>query len=194
MIGSRARLSTGVIPAVQDERAALQPEHLAVIERRAAPAVFIVDKKLRVLFYRADPSERRKEFRPADNGALPPSLEYTVLKLLVQDEDQTDTVRRAALSSSVAVKVLELRGGSVPAYAILVERFALRDHIDTFARKHGLSPRERQVLALLVKGLRNEEIAQHLIISKSTAIFHVKQLLTKTGSRNRTEMVAKIID
>jgi DNA-binding CsgD family transcriptional regulator len=188
IIGARAEVSA----AVADQRASLTEEHLAVLERRTAPAVFIVDKKLRVLFYRADPLERRREFRPAENGALPPSLEYTVLKLLHQN-DRESGVWRAAPSRSVAVKVIELSGGSSPVYAILVERFALRDHMESVANRYGLSPRERQVLGLVVKGLRNDEIAQHLFISKSTANFHVKQLLAKTNSRNRTEVVAKII-
>ena len=169
------------------------PDHIALLQRRATPAFFIVDKRLRVLYYRPDPSERRREFRIGDEGALPSSIEYTVLKLLAQTEQPDDGVWRAAVSSSVAIRVLELNGPSSPAYAVLVERFALRDQMESLASRYGLSPRERQVLSLVVKGLRNEEIAKNLFISKSTAIFHVKQLLTKTSSRNRTEMVAKII-
>lgn len=188
MIGTRRTLST------DDQRAELAPEQLQVLERRSTPTLFIIDRRLKVLFYRADSTERRKEFRPADDGSLPPSLEYTVLKLLAQGEENPERVWRAAVSSSVAVRLVELAGGgATPSYAILVERFALRDQMENVASRFGLSPRERQVLGLVVKGMRNEEIAQHLFISKSTAIFHVKQLLTKTSSRNRTEMVAKII-
>jgi DNA-binding CsgD family transcriptional regulator len=187
MIGSQRLLST------EDQRAQVLPAQIEVLQKRATPALFVVDKRLRVLFYRPDPDERRKEFRPAENGALPPSLEYTVLKLLAQDEEHGEGVWRAAVSASVAVRVFELDGGATVAYAVMVERFALRDQMETVSNRYGLSPRERQVLALVVKGLRNDEIAQHLFISKSTAIFHVKQLLTKTSSRNRTEMVSKII-
>jgi DNA-binding CsgD family transcriptional regulator len=187
MIGPHSLLST------EDQRAQPAPEALEVLERRSTPTIFVVDRGLRVLYYRADPTERRKEFRPAENGALTPSLEYTVLKLLAQSDDHDNGVWRAAVSASIAVRILELAGGPAPVYAVMVERFALRDQMETLANRYGLSPRERQVLALVVKGLRNEEIAQHLFISKSTAIFHVKQLLTKTSSRNRTEMVAKII-
>ncbi len=186
MIGTRRAVST------VDQRAPLLPDHFEVLQRRATPALFVVDKRLRVIYYRADPAERRKEFHPAHDGSLPQAIEYTVLKLLAQAEDSIDGVLRGAVSASVAVRVIELHG-TPPVYAIMVERFALRDHMETLANRFSLSPRERQVLGLVVKGLRNEEIAQHLFISKSTAIFHVKQLLTKTGSRNRTEMVAKII-
>jgi len=177
----------------EDQRAALMPDQVELLRRRSTPALFVVDKRLRVLYFRADPSERRSEFRIGESGALPPSIEYTVLKLLAQSEGPADGVWRAAVSSSVAVRVIELAGGPSQAYIIMVERFALRDQMESLASRYGLSPRERQVLGLVVKGLRNDEIAQHLFISKSTAIFHVKQLLTKTSSRNRTEMVAKII-
>ncbi len=53
-----------------------------------------------------------------------------------------------------------------------------------------LSERERQVLALLVKGLNNGEIAGRLIISRSTVKFHVSSILSKLGVANRAEAVA----
>jgi DNA-binding NarL/FixJ family response regulator len=194
MIGVPPRISRKTTAAGEDGRVKLTSEHLAVVEQRAAPAIFVITGQLRVLYYRADPTERRKEFRVTQKGTLPSALEYTVLKLFLQEKEQQGGVRRAALSSSVAVKLIELSGGSAPTYAVLVERFALRDHVESIARRYRLSRRERQVLALIVKGLRTEEVAQHLVIARSTVIFHVKQLLMKTNSRNRTEMVAKIID
>ena len=63
----------------------------------------------------------------------------------------------------------------------------------SLAQRFGLSARERQVLALLAKGAKNSEIASRLNIAESTAIFHVKRLLTKTNSRNRTELVSKVV-
>lgn len=176
-----------------NRRAPAAPEQIDALHRRSTPALFIVDKRLRVLYHRADAYERRKEFQALKDGALPPSVEYTVLKLLAQPEESDEGVWRAAIGASTAVRVFELSGGSSQAFAVTVERFALGDQVENVANRFGLSARERQVLALVVKGLRNEEIARHLFISKSTAIFHVKQLLTKTSSRNRTEMVAKII-
>ncbi len=178
----------------EDQRAPLLPEQAAVLARRATPTLFVVDRQLRVLYWRADPSERRKDLLPLENGGLPPLLEYSLLKLFAHEHASADGVRRAGVTGSVAIRVLELcGGGSGAAYAVLVERIGVRDQLLAVASRYGLSTRERQVLNLVVKGLRNEEIAEHLCISKSTAIFHVKQLLIKTKSRNRTEVVAKII-
>lgn len=65
-------------------------------------------------------------------------------------------------------------------------------HAATQPRKPGfdLSEREREVLALLVKGLSNVEIAERLIISRSTAKYHVSNILSKLGVANRAEAVA----
>jgi len=53
-----------------------------------------------------------------------------------------------------------------------------------------LTPREREVLALMVKGLNNSEIAERLTISHSTVKFHVSSILAKLGATRRVEAVA----
>jgi two-component system, NarL family, response regulator LiaR len=55
---------------------------------------------------------------------------------------------------------------------------------------HDLSKRELEVLALIVEGLSNEEIAERLVISQSTARQHVSACILKLGAANRAQAAA----
>jgi DNA-binding CsgD family transcriptional regulator len=57
---------------------------------------------------------------------------------------------------------------------------------------HGieLTPRERDVLALMAEGASNKSIARQLGISVHTAKFHVGSLLDKLDATGRTDAVA----
>jgi NarL family two-component system response regulator LiaR len=56
--------------------------------------------------------------------------------------------------------------------------------------EYSLSGREREVLACMVAGRSNAEIAQELVISLSTAKYHVSSILTKLNVSNRAEAVS----
>jgi len=53
-----------------------------------------------------------------------------------------------------------------------------------------LTPREREVLALVAEGLTNAELAERLYISPRTAGVHVSNILAKLGMSSRTEAAA----
>ena len=55
---------------------------------------------------------------------------------------------------------------------------------------HDLTPREREVLALMVEGLNNPQIGDRLYISVTTVRTHVSNILSKLGVSNRAEAIA----
>jgi RNA polymerase sigma factor (sigma-70 family) len=83
----------------------------------------------------------------------------------------------ALLSPSVTRTVIE-RTAKQPA----PDRSA-RDRLDE------LTPREREVLTLIARGLSNGEIAQVLVVEESTVKTHVKRILRKLRLRDRVHAV-----
>jgi LuxR family maltose regulon positive regulatory protein len=57
-----------------------------------------------------------------------------------------------------------------------------------------LSPRELEILHLIVDGLSNQEIADHLVISLATVKKHINNLYSKLGVTSRTRAVRYAIE
>jgi DNA-binding CsgD family transcriptional regulator len=65
-------------------------------------------------------------------------------------------------------------------------------HAVNVADASDLTPREREVLELLAGGARNRAIGAALTISENTVKFHVANLLHKTGTTSRSQLVALV--
>jgi DNA-binding CsgD family transcriptional regulator len=91
----------------------------------------------------------------------------------------------AGVHAERAVRLLEHWSGWRAAQAAALVRRCRRA-----ARTGGdaLTPREREVAALLTEGLTNGEIAQRMFISTKTASVHVSNILAKLGMTSRAEV------
>jgi DNA-binding NarL/FixJ family response regulator len=72
----------------------------------------------------------------------------------------------------------------------LISEFVARppDAIST-AALDALTTREKEVVALVAKGLNNDEIAETLVVSPTTAKTHVSRAMTKLDARDRAQLV-----
>jgi DNA-binding NarL/FixJ family response regulator len=85
-----------------------------------------------------------------------------------------------AVTRTLIQRHLETESGSADVHAV---------DIDARRRLDELTPRERQVLALIGQGRSNAEIAELLVIADSTAKTHVKRILAKIDARDRAQAV-----
>jgi two-component system, NarL family, response regulator LiaR len=61
---------------------------------------------------------------------------------------------------------------------------------EPFTLGQDMTEREKEILALMVEGLSNKDIAERLVVSRSTVKFHVSNILSKLNVTGRTEAVA----
>jgi LuxR family maltose regulon positive regulatory protein len=54
-----------------------------------------------------------------------------------------------------------------------------------------LSEREREILSLIANGLKNKEIAEQMVISLNTVLYHTKNIYNKLGVNKRTQAILK---
>lgn len=62
--------------------------------------------------------------------------------------------------------------------------------LEAFCARHGISPREQDVIGLLLEGLGTTDMAHRLGISEHTVRDHLKRLYRKTGTRSRSELMS----
>ncbi len=109
-----------------------------------------------------------------------------------QDEEVEEEVGRLRESAEKAIeRVGAGEGGERPQLAPPTNDKLLQPPSSTLPLAEPLSPREREVLALLVSGASNQEIAEQLVIAPNTVKRHVKHILAKLQVSNRTEAVIR---
>lgn len=73
-------------------------------------------------------------------------------------------------------------------YSLVDENF---DQQDTISFKAIFTKREKEIVELLAKGMKNDEIAKQLFLSPHTIQTHKKNILSKSGCKNTPELIAR---
>jgi DNA-binding NarL/FixJ family response regulator len=168
-------------------------EQAVALARRLRPDVVLVDAGLPGLGCVEATARLAAEAEVAvmlvaaseDDERIFPSLRAGAVGLLVKDAAPRDLVRA----------VTALAGGG----ALLSQTLTRRLIAELAARPEPSGPaarlldqltrREREVVTLVAHGLRNDEIAERLAVSRATAKTHVSRVMIKLGAHDRAKLV-----
>lgn len=117
---------------------------------------------------------------------------------LARAQERVGRPRRAVEATArLAVEAADRLAAGLPREHARASRERARARIPGYApraadaqRYGGLTPRQREVAALLAQGLTNRQIAETLVISPLTAETHVKHILTRLGLTTRAQVAA----
>jgi DNA-binding CsgD family transcriptional regulator len=161
-------------------------------------AQYVLNGDLEIVLAWTSENERRFAVPPLRTNLqnrLPAILEEAVRQLTAAWTDDA-TTRKPGMARPVPFLVLRTRPMAGPAGSFIgvsLERSKLEHSLTSAAERYRISPREVQVLALLLDGRQLNEIADQLHIATSTVQDHIKSLLEKTGTENRSEMLGKAL-
>jgi DNA-binding CsgD family transcriptional regulator len=159
---------------------------------------YVLDQDLQIVMTWTSQERRRAAltgFRTRLADRLPAVLEETVRALTAGwgEDPATQLPGVARPVPFLVVRTQPVTGPTGLFIGVRIERFHSMHSLAAPAARFRISPRELEVLALLLEGLRLDEIAETLSITTSTVQDHIKSMVDKTDSRNRTELIARVL-
>ena len=194
-----ADLLRNVAPVIGSalRRANVRPARAGTVEP-LAPGIVILDENLSVRSWTHEAGQWFEAFAgntPARGANARCTVFATASRCLADDGSCDMSPPRARLRLAdgrwVVAEAARLNG---PDHGIVVTVRAATtiDVLDILARAHGLTPRERELVASLIGGLDTRDIAQLLSISRHTVQQHLKAVFDKVGVHSRRELVTGI--
>jgi DNA-binding NarL/FixJ family response regulator len=122
----------------------------------------------------------------ADDRSVLAALQAGARSYLTKDADRT-RIAQALHAAAGGLTVVDPR-----AHATLLAAAATAPNAgppDAPPGPDGLTPREVEILSLIVRGLTNPEIAAQLFVSSHTVKTHINRIFAKTGSRDRAAAI-----
>ena len=132
--------------------------------------------------------------RPVPAGAYNVSAQLLAVEAGIDDHPPTSRVR---LRDGVwltfrAARVESDRPDADQDIAVSIEPCSPAERLDLFARTNALTPRETELLDLLVAGADTKAVAEALFMSQHTVQDHLKSIFAKTGARTRRILVGRV--
>lgn len=95
----------------------------------------------------------------------------------------------ATYSALRGINILRMHFNTPPKDLNDIQRTFITEESAIYANNYKLSPREKEVLILLIQNYSNQQIANELFINLTTVKVHVHNILKKTNSQNRNEVI-----
>jgi DNA-binding NarL/FixJ family response regulator len=187
--------------ASHDSRLALlpavhSPEEAVELARHTHPDVVLMDIEFRGPMNGIEATRRIKQTSPSTKVVIMTAHEDEGLLVEAVEAGASGFLRKTEGVDEFIAAVKAAADGE-----ILIDRAALARLLPKVAREREtrrdaqllldqLTDREREILAQLAKGLRNDDIATKLFISPQTVQTHVRNLLGKLGVHSKLEAVA----
>jgi DNA-binding NarL/FixJ family response regulator len=133
---------------------------------------------------------------PEQIAALRERLVGLEAVLLVASDPSVDTARRGLVAGADAVLLSGDLAATLPAaiHAAVAGLLVLSPALGFAIARPSLTAREKQILALVVMGMSNGEIAERLVVAESTVKSHLFSAYRRLGVRTRREAVGVITD
>jgi DNA-binding CsgD family transcriptional regulator len=132
----------------------------------------------------------------AEQTPLPTHVYGLVGRLLAaeagEDPRRPPRVRVRTSDGRWAVVEAARMEGAAGAIAVTVRGATAEDMIGLVARAHGLTARERELVALILEGLDTRQLAERMLISRYTVQDHLKSVFEKLGVHSRRELVTGV--
>lgn len=162
-------------------------------------AMYVLDRELRVILTFDAHEGRSAAITPLQARLaerLPPIIENAV-RNVVRTWTSDPATQRTGMVQPVpflTVRAQPLRGPTGVFVGVLLQRPEGSGQVfNSAAKTFNLSPREMETLAMLMQGATLNEVAQTMHITSSTVQDHIRSMLEKTGTRNRSELIAKVL-
>ncbi len=170
---------------------------------RAGPVVLVLSSQLEVMAQTPETDRYLRILVPPDADRRPiPSGAYNVGAQLLAVEagvDDHPPLARVHLAGGTWLTMRAARiGEAVPTdgrdIAVTIEATSTAERMNLFVPAFGLSSREAELLRQLVAGADTRQIAKRMFLSEHTVQDHLKSIFTKTGTRNRRTLLARVAD
>ena len=169
---------------------------------RADPAVLLLSADLTVQAQTSHAEQYLRLLVPPAGGRGPvPAGAYNVAAQLLASESGVDEHPPRARVHIAGTTWLTLQAARIgptssmdgPKIAVTIELASPADRADIFARAHGLTGRETDIVNHLLAGADTRDLAQTLHLSEHTVQDHFKAIFAKTGSRSRRQLLGQVV-